>query len=130
MSPKPRRKPRPTPAEAASARAYLAKLPRGVAAGLRRLAASIRAAVPAAKLGFSYGMPAFIVEDRPALWMAAFAKHSSLFPGAEAIRRHAALLEGFRISKGTVQFPHGQPPPAALVAKLVKARLAEMGLRS
>jgi uncharacterized protein YdhG (YjbR/CyaY superfamily) len=117
---------RPTTNETAAAKKYLAALPREVAAGLRRLALSIKAAAPAAELGFSYGIPAFILANRPLVWFAAFEHHSSFFPGPAAIRIHAAQLRTFKISKGTIQFPHGKPPASGLVAKLVKARMSDM----
>jgi uncharacterized protein YdhG (YjbR/CyaY superfamily) len=119
-------KKRPTTTEIAAAKKYLASLPRGSAAGLRKLAASIKAAAPTAELGFSYGIPAFILANRPVVWFAAFEHHSSFFPGPAAIRIHAAELETFKTSKGTIQFPHGKPPSAGLVAKLVKTRISDM----
>jgi uncharacterized protein YdhG (YjbR/CyaY superfamily) len=55
---------------------------------------------------------------------AAFSNHCSLFPGAlpEAFTNE---LKRYPTSKGTIRFPVDKPLPAALVKKLVKARIAE-----
>jgi uncharacterized protein YdhG (YjbR/CyaY superfamily) len=119
-------KKRPTTIEIAAAKKYLASVPHDASAGLRKLAASIKAAAPAAELGFSYGIPSFILANRPIVSFAAFERHSSFFPGAAAIQIHMAELKAFKTSKGTIQFPHGKPPSARLVAKLVKTRLSDM----
>jgi uncharacterized protein YdhG (YjbR/CyaY superfamily) len=105
---------------------YLASLAPASRKGLQKLRQIITAAVPNAEQGFSYGIPAFRLNGRPLVWFAAFKEHCSFFPGAGAIRLHAAHLKGYKTSKGTIQFPPDSPPPAGLVVKLIKARLAEM----
>ena len=72
----------------------------------------------------SYGIPAFKYEG-PLIWFAAFSNHCSLFPGASVIKALKNELEGYKTSKGTIQFPVDKPVSAALVKKMVKARLAE-----
>jgi uncharacterized protein YdhG (YjbR/CyaY superfamily) len=62
----------------------------------------------------------------PLLGYAAFSKHCSLFPTSMAvIKTFKNVLKGFETSKGTIRFPQDKPLPAALVKKMVKARLAE-----
>jgi uncharacterized protein YdhG (YjbR/CyaY superfamily) len=59
------------------------------------------------------------------MWFAAFSNHCSLFPTAAVIEAFKKELKGFATSKGTIQFPTDKPLPAALVKKLVKARVAQ-----
>ena len=64
-------------------------------------------------------------EHSDLMWFAAFSKHCSLFPTASVIEAFKNELKGFNTSKGTIQFPLDEPLPAALVKKLVKARVAQ-----
>ena len=104
---------------------YLAGVPEPARSTLQKIRATIRSAVPAeATEVISYGMPAFKHEGI-LIWYAAFADHCSLFPTAAVIAAFKNELKGYSVSKGTIRFPVDKPLPAALVKKLVKARLAE-----
>lgn len=108
-------------------RGYFASLPPRVRKRMKDIRAMVRALAPDAVEVFSYGIPGFKLNGKPLVWYAAFAHHTSLYPMTASIRKaHAAALEGYRMSTGTVQFPLDEPLPAALVKRLIKARLAEL----
>lgn len=108
--------------------AYLGRQAPPQRAALRKLRAQVLAALPArATERISYRMPAFEVDGRVVAWMAGFARHCSLFGGAAGARVAKEWgLPASRRAKGTLRFDPADPLPAALVKRVVKARLAEV----
>jgi len=93
---------------------------------LNKIRAAIRsAAPPEATEVISYGIPMFKYKGM-LMGFAAFSNHCSLFPGSlSALEAFKNELKNFRTAKSTIRFPVDKPPSAALVKKLVKARIAE-----
>lgn len=106
--------------------AYLARVPESFRGTLEKLRATIRKAAPAeATEGLSYGMPAFRYKGA-LVGYAAFKAHCSFFPmSGRLIEEMKEDLEGYSLSKGTIRFEVDKPLPAALVRKIVKARVAQ-----
>jgi len=109
-----------------SVSAYLSQVPEPARSTLERVRALIRSVVPReAEEVISYGIPAFKCK-KVIVWYAAFSDHCSLFPTAAVIEKFKEDLQGYTISKGTIQFPVGRPLPATLVKAIVKARMAQI----
>ena len=109
---------------------YLAKVPVDMRTALQDLRKTIRAAAPNAEEVISYRMPAFR-QNGILVYYGAFEDHCSFFPGSVATqRKFAAELKPFAAGKGTVHFTPQRPLAAALVTRIVKARIAENEARA
>lgn len=116
---------------AATADEYLARVPEPARTTLEKMRAVVRSAVPEATEAITYGMPTFKYRGRSLVAFAAFKKHCSLFPMSGAvIGKFKDELEGFHTAKGTLQFPLDKPLSAALVKKIIKARMNEIDAKN
>ena len=111
---------------AATVDEYLASVNEPARSTLKQIRALIRSAAPAeATETISYGIPTFKYKGGLVAF-AAFSKHCSFFPmNAELIKTFAQELEAYPTSKGTIRFPIDKPLAAALVRKMVKARVSQ-----
>jgi uncharacterized protein YdhG (YjbR/CyaY superfamily) len=106
--------------------AFLARLPDDQRTALERLRRQIRSAAPKAVERIGYGMPMFYMGTSPLVGFSAWKNHLGFYGASSSLLGPFATdLEGYETSKGTVRFTPDRPLPAALVKKLVKARLAE-----
>ena len=94
-------------------------------AALEKLRDQIRSVAKGAEEVISYGQPTFKLHGH-LVGFGAFKKHLSFFPmNSVVIAENAEALKGFVTSKGTIQFTPDKPIPAALVKKIVKARIEQ-----
>jgi len=104
---------------------YLAALPADQRGALQKLRQTIHAAAPKAEECTSYGLAAFR-QDGMLVAFGATRTHCAFYlMSSTMVAAHQAELQPYDTSKGTIRFQPDQPLPAALVRKLVKARLAE-----
>ncbi len=108
---------------------YLAPLSSEKRAALEKLRRAIQSAAPKAEECISYQIPAFRLGGRMLVAFGAAAKHCAFYPGAFPVEALEEELKAYSTSKGTIRFPAHSPLPAALVRKLVKARIAEHSAR-
>jgi uncharacterized protein YdhG (YjbR/CyaY superfamily) len=104
---------------------YLAAVPRKARGALQKLRKIIRAAAPKATEVISYQIPIFKYLG-PLVGFAAFKEHCSFFVmGTSVMRAHKHELKPYPTATATIRFPAEKPLPAALVKKLVRARVKE-----
>jgi uncharacterized protein YdhG (YjbR/CyaY superfamily) len=104
---------------------YLAALSDDKRIALEKLRRAIRAAAPKAEECISYGIAAFR-QNGMLVGFGATANHCAFYlMSASTVEAHQDELRDYDTSKGTIRFQADDPLPAALVRKLVKARIAE-----
>ncbi|MBI2924096.1 MAG: DUF1801 domain-containing protein [Verrucomicrobia bacterium] len=105
---------------------YLAAVSADQRAALEKLRKIIKAAAPKTEECISYQLAAFRLDGRMLVAFGASANHCAFYPmSSSTVEAHKAELKDYETSKGTIRFQPNRPLPAALVRKLVKARIAE-----
>lgn len=105
--------------------AYMARFPPSTRRILQSVRRAIRSAAPEAEERIGYGIPAYHQEGA-LVYFAAFKDHYSLFAASEALRRRfSKRLARYKTSKGTIQFPYGEPVAVRLIQAMTRFRLKE-----
>jgi uncharacterized protein YdhG (YjbR/CyaY superfamily) len=107
---------------------YIAGQPPALQKVLPQVRDCIRKALPDAEEVISYGIPAYRVQKRIAVYFAGWKEHYSIYPITQALT--AALkadLEKYELSgRGTVRFPLSSKVPTGLIARIAKFRAREI----
>ncbi|MEO6612880.1 MAG: DUF1801 domain-containing protein [Chitinophagaceae bacterium] len=102
---------------------YIKPFPPAIRSRLGKIRQAIRDAAPEAEELISYNMAGYRLNGM-LVYFAGFKNHIGFYPaspGARALEGTAKYAGG----KGTLQFPHEQALPLALVKKIVKLRVME-----
>ena len=93
---------------------------------LQTLRKTIHSIVPGVEECISYGMPAFRYQGRIVAGFRATSKGCSYYPfSGRTLRTLAGDIEAYSKTKSALHFGPDKALPAALVRKLLKARIAE-----
>jgi uncharacterized protein YdhG (YjbR/CyaY superfamily) len=111
--------------------AYIVGVPEPGRTTLRQLREIIRSTVPAGSSEIiSYGIPAFSL-PKPFFGYAAFKNHLSVLPfSGSFLGSFAKELELYTRTKSSLHLPYDRPLPAALIRRLVRARVAALSPKS
>jgi len=103
---------------------YICQVQEEVRDGFIELHRIILETAPGALSVMSYGMPAIKLEGI-VVYYATWEKHYAIYPMPSAMKAFAAQTKSYKTSKSTIQFPHGEPIPEALIKEIVAFRVKE-----
>lgn len=104
---------------------YIALFPKDAQKTLENIRKTVIKFAPNATEAISYGIPTFKLNGKNLVHFAAFDDHYSFFPTSSGVDKFKEELKGFKTSKGTIQFPIGQPLPYDLIQKITEFRVKE-----
>jgi len=102
---------------------YITALPPIARRYATRMRSIIRQCAPGATETISYGVPGYDFHGR-LVYFGAFKNHISLFGAGRKLTVDFAA-QGYKTSKGTVQFPYAERLPVHLIMKAVQGRVRE-----
>jgi uncharacterized protein YdhG (YjbR/CyaY superfamily) len=103
---------------------YIARFPEEIQAMLKEIRMAVQKAAPMASEKISYRIPTFTLNGN-LVHFAAFSHHIGFYPTSSGITAFKKELTGYKTSRGTIQFPFGEPLPLDLVTRIVKFRVKE-----
>jgi uncharacterized protein YdhG (YjbR/CyaY superfamily) len=114
--------PKPKPTTVAE---YINAAPKEAQKNLRELYEILRKAAPGAREVIKWSLPMF-EEKRILFAFAAFKAHINFMPTPSAMKPFREELAKYKTGKGSIQFPHDQRLPKALIRKIASFRVKEL----
>ena len=107
---------------------YIAQFPPEIQDRLATIRKLIHEQVPEAVEVISYEMPALKYRKKILVYFVAFKNHIGFFATPDTNSAFGEELLHYKAGKGSIQFPHNQPLPLGLIARLTrfKADLIDM----
>ncbi|MBK8787346.1 MAG: DUF1801 domain-containing protein [Chitinophagaceae bacterium] len=103
---------------------YIAAFEPHIQERLQQIRQAIKKAAPAAEELISYRMPAYKYHG-VLVYFAGYKNHTGFYATPTGHAAFKELLAVYKEGKGSVQFPHNQPLPLALISRIVKFRVKE-----
>ncbi|GAB2770559.1 DUF1801 domain-containing protein [Rhabdobacter roseus] len=103
---------------------YIAGFPPETQQVLEQVRATIRAAAPEAQETISYAMPTYKLKG-VLVYFAAFKNHIGFYATPTGNVAFSEEIAGYKVGKGSIQFPLNQPMPLELISKMVNFRVQE-----
>ncbi len=103
---------------------YIANSPEEVRPILTEMRAFIKSLVPEAGEKIAYGIPTFTLNGN-LVHFAGYKHHIGFYPGASGVENFKNELDGYQLSRGTIQFPLDKPIPYDLIRRIVEFRVRE-----
>lgn len=103
---------------------YVRCFPSEIQKKLEEIRAAVKELTPDAEEKISYQMPTFYLNGN-LVHFAAFKNHIGFYPIPSGIEAFEQELKEYKVGKGSVQFPLGQPLPMDLIRRMVEFRVEE-----
>lgn len=101
---------------------YIAEQPEEIQVILQKVRETICGAAPQAEERISWRMPTFW-QGENLIHFAAFKKHLGIYPGDLSLAPFMDRLEGYRSTKGAIQFPYDKPIDYKLIEDITRWRV-------
>lgn len=104
---------------------YIAGFPKEVQKRLKEMRTIIKKSAPGAEEAIKYGIPTFVMKKN-LVHFGGYQNHIGFYPAPSGIDALEKETAAYRAGKGTLQFPHDEPLPEALISKIVKNRIKDI----
>lgn len=104
---------------------YIAQFPEQTKSRLELIRQLVKKLAPQATETIGYGIPTFKLNGN-LVHFGAYEHHIGFYPTPKVIEAFLVELKGYKMAKGSVQFPLDQELPIGLIEKMVEFRLKQI----